>query len=234
MNRAAAGILDAATRWRATAIAVGTHARTGLPRALIGSVADAVLRSAEVPVIVTRDGTDRDSLRRVIVGIDASEPSTSAGAFGVELGFEQRIRMVYCTVSDTTSLLQPNVDLPFDPTPVLSQMRCSSRDALDAALMTANEAGVYPDTDIIDASDVGAGLCAAAVRHDSDAIVVGKHKRGEIERFLIGSTANAVILAADRPVIVVPAHAKFASAQALVGAADGPRMRRAQRRGRAG
>jgi len=36
----------------ADAIVMGTHGRTGLTRAVIGSVADRVLRRADVPVIL--------------------------------------------------------------------------------------------------------------------------------------------------------------------------------------
>jgi nucleotide-binding universal stress UspA family protein len=211
MNMPAAGILDAASRWNATAIAVGTHARRGLARVLIGSVADEVLRHANVAVIVTRQDTVRDSLERVIVGIDASEPSANASVFGVALSLEHHVQLLFCTVSDTASIKQANADLSFDPTPLLSEMRASARDALDAALQFANGLQVYPDTDVIDASDVGTALCEAAHRHDVDAIIIGSHRRSELQQLFIGSTAKAVILRADRPVIVIPAHAGFAS-----------------------
>ncbi|MEA2665209.1 MAG: hypothetical protein QOI11_2153 [Candidatus Eremiobacteraeota bacterium] len=205
---AAAGILDAALRWNATAIAVGTHARTGVAHALIGSVAEAVLRSAPVPVIVTREGAARESVARIVVGIDASEPSTNALDFAVGLGLEQRLRILYCTVADSGSIMRRGADPSFDPTPMLSVMRASARNALDAALQSANGAGLHPDTELTDAIDAGSGLCAVAGRHDADAIVIGNHQRGKLERFFLGSTAEAVIRHADRPVIVVPAHPK--------------------------
>lgn len=45
-------ILDAAHRIKADLIVVGTHGRTGLPRVLMGSVAEAVVRRSDIPVLV--------------------------------------------------------------------------------------------------------------------------------------------------------------------------------------
>jgi nucleotide-binding universal stress UspA family protein len=53
----AAGITEAAARIPADLIAMQTHGRHGLPRLLLGSVADKVLRSAAVPLLVQRPGT---------------------------------------------------------------------------------------------------------------------------------------------------------------------------------
>lgn len=45
-------ILEAATEWRADAIAMGTHGRTGLRHVLLGSVAERVMRQSPLPMIV--------------------------------------------------------------------------------------------------------------------------------------------------------------------------------------
>jgi nucleotide-binding universal stress UspA family protein len=43
-------------------VAVGTHGRSGLTRALLGSVAEAVVRRSKRPVIVVRSGMDTNEL----------------------------------------------------------------------------------------------------------------------------------------------------------------------------
>jgi nucleotide-binding universal stress UspA family protein len=48
------GILDRAEEWSADLIVMGTHGRTGVERALAGSVAERVIRLAPCPVLVTR------------------------------------------------------------------------------------------------------------------------------------------------------------------------------------
>lgn len=52
----AAAILETAESRGADLICIATHGRTGLPRLLLGSVADKVVRSAKVPVLVVRPG----------------------------------------------------------------------------------------------------------------------------------------------------------------------------------
>jgi nucleotide-binding universal stress UspA family protein len=51
---AAAEIVAAATSWGADLIAMATHGRGGLGRLLFGSVAEAVLRAAPMPVLMIR------------------------------------------------------------------------------------------------------------------------------------------------------------------------------------
>lgn len=52
----AEAILQAADEHRVDRIVVGTHGRTGLAHALLGSVAERVLRLAKVPVLVVKEG----------------------------------------------------------------------------------------------------------------------------------------------------------------------------------
>jgi nucleotide-binding universal stress UspA family protein len=57
-------ILDAAKKWRADLIVMGTHGRRGLNRLLLGSDAERVLRETPVPVMLIRAGEARRPVRR--------------------------------------------------------------------------------------------------------------------------------------------------------------------------
>lgn len=48
-------IVKAARKWQADLIVIGSHGRTGVQRALLGSVAEAVTRHAPCPVLVVRE-----------------------------------------------------------------------------------------------------------------------------------------------------------------------------------
>lgn len=60
----AQGILDAAEEWHADLIAVSTHGRGGVKRALLGSVADKVMRGATATVLVRRPESTRANSER--------------------------------------------------------------------------------------------------------------------------------------------------------------------------
>ena len=54
IGNAATEIVSAARDWPADLIVIGSHGRGGLKRALLGSVAEAVMRQAPCPVLVVR------------------------------------------------------------------------------------------------------------------------------------------------------------------------------------
>lgn len=53
-GRAASMIVGQASTWPADLIVMGTHGRTGFNHLLLGSVAEGVVRTATVPVLLTR------------------------------------------------------------------------------------------------------------------------------------------------------------------------------------
>ncbi|MDA8383847.1 MAG: universal stress protein [Betaproteobacteria bacterium] len=55
-RRVGAVIAEEAARWAADLIVIGTHGRRGIDRLLLGSVAEAVIRTAPVPVLLIRSG----------------------------------------------------------------------------------------------------------------------------------------------------------------------------------
>lgn len=57
-GRASDSILEAAKRWRADLIVMGTHGRRGMSRLAMGSDAELVVRSTPIPVLLVRERTD--------------------------------------------------------------------------------------------------------------------------------------------------------------------------------
>jgi nucleotide-binding universal stress UspA family protein len=55
------GILHQAEERSADLIAITTHGRSALPRLILGSVADKVVRASHVPVLVVRDRPPTDT-----------------------------------------------------------------------------------------------------------------------------------------------------------------------------
>src|SRR5579863_5532147 len=55
-DQCVASVLDAARRKKADLIVIGSHGRTGIPRAVLGSVAEGILRRSSIPVLVCHAG----------------------------------------------------------------------------------------------------------------------------------------------------------------------------------
>jgi nucleotide-binding universal stress UspA family protein len=60
-ERLAEVVADAATRFKADLIVVGTHGRRGLGRMMLGSGAEQIIRLAPVPVLVIRHNEKKDA-----------------------------------------------------------------------------------------------------------------------------------------------------------------------------
>lgn len=58
-GRVADSIVDEARNWKADLIVMGTHGRRGVSHLVLGSDAEAVVRSAPVPVLLVRPATTR-------------------------------------------------------------------------------------------------------------------------------------------------------------------------------
>ncbi len=73
-------ILDAASHGDVSSIVMTTHGRTGLRRAVLGSIAESVLRQARVPVFLIPaavPASDQPMLKHILVPVDGSELSNS-------------------------------------------------------------------------------------------------------------------------------------------------------------
>jgi nucleotide-binding universal stress UspA family protein len=62
----AAVVLEAAVELNADVVAVATHGRANLGRFLLGSVAQQVIQSARLPVLVRRPGSSDTSVKRTV------------------------------------------------------------------------------------------------------------------------------------------------------------------------
>ena len=227
-NNVAAGILDAAVRWNASAIVLGTHARTGASHALVGSVAEDVVRNTALPTVVVRERTIATPFRRIVVGIDYVEHSPDPSAFSLELARDRAVDVMYCCVIDTKTIGMPAGDLVFDPTDLIASTRASAEGMLAAAVAAANAVDVFPQREVADSNDIAAGILDVARRFGAHAIVVATHHRGGIERLIVGSTAESLMRHSQVPVVVVPPNRAIRSSLASHRTADVPKPATAQ------
>jgi nucleotide-binding universal stress UspA family protein len=70
-------ILEAAQLSRADLIIMGTHGRTGIRRALLGSVAENVVHHAPIPVLTIRNGSAA-AFRRILCPVNFTEAARTA------------------------------------------------------------------------------------------------------------------------------------------------------------
>lgn len=187
-------------------IVMSTHGRGGFQRFWLGSVTDAVLRQATVPVLLVRGA--RTVAKRIVgappfvratVPVDGSARAEEALSAVQALFGTGRARITLLHVLHPMSAVA-GMNLNRDPeTEVV-------RDYLEPlALATASETLEVRYEVKIDAH-VARVLLVAAEAHDADLIAIaGQGLRG-VQRYLVGSVADKLIRSASVPVLVVPVH----------------------------
>ncbi|QLG61674.1 universal stress protein [Halorarum salinum] len=187
-------------------VVMGTHGRTGVGRALMGSVTEKTVRTVRVPVLTVHEEGPRFEPSRVLLATDGSGPAARAERVGLALAGEFGATVEAVSVVDTAPLTAGS-DPVGQGTRALQDVREALTEGAEDAVATVEAdgeaAGVTVET------TVGEGrpherILAAARERDADVIVIGTHGRGGFERFVLGSVAEKVLRLSDRPVLVVP------------------------------
>lgn len=187
-------ILAVAAEESPAMIVMATHGATGLRRVLFGSVAQAVLRDAAVPVLVVhpfRPGgllkplkVGGTPIRRILVPVDPDGFAVAA------LPAVQRLAE------------------RFDAALVLVHAMDASRGAhLERLRRMADplEKEGIPVDFRFQQGDPVESILRLAEKEDVDLVVMASHGRRGLSRLLRGSVTEAVLRKSERPLLVVPA-----------------------------
>jgi nucleotide-binding universal stress UspA family protein len=217
------GIVDAAEQRGVDIIAMASHGRGAIGRAIFGSVADRVARTSPVPVLILR--TPHDDLphgdvvvRRVVVPLDGSPLAEEAlpVAASVARGIGAPIYVVRA-VDPASSL--PVAPGALGPTPVAtSEIVDRIYQELDAeASRTVSNAVAKLQKEGIETSGAtltGSPFSAISdITESDDLLVLTSHGRSGVGRWLLGSVAEKLVREAPAPVLLVPAAERVEAAR---------------------
>jgi nucleotide-binding universal stress UspA family protein len=198
---AAAGIIHLAEALDAALIVLASHGRSGLERAMLGSVADAVIRTATRPVLVIHPGatakTPPHPIRRILVPLDGSALSELALSHAVQLAeaFHAAIELFRAV---------PLVNAPF-------AWRAEAQDKLDTTLYLRGvrdrlEFGgevTQRQGEYLFHTSPAYALVEDAERFGEDLIVMTTHGHSGIVRWALGSVADATVRMSICPVLLI-------------------------------
>lgn len=205
---AARAITDYADAIRANVIVMGPHTRRRLDPGFLGTTADRVIRTADVPVLIVR-GELRLPLRRLLVPIDLSEPTSgvldTALRWGAGLGAGDGILPAPEVVEMEIVHVMPRIlapaELPFDRATVQPGMNAEVVDAVERAGRTS---AVRVTEEVLWGDRPDREIVCFARETGSELVVMATHGHGMVKRALIGSTASGVARAAPCPVLLLP------------------------------
>jgi nucleotide-binding universal stress UspA family protein len=199
-----AGIVGLAGNRACDLIAMGTHARTGLARALIGSTTEGVLRRSRVPVLAVHAETRLRQgvlLRTALVAIDDSDPADAAVALSAKLLRACGTHLILCNVADTRDIYEMAGTYGYDPRQFVHEALANAHAMLERALARLGSSDAA-EMAVLEGEPVEA-IVDGAERYLVDLIVIGSHGRRGLRRLLLGSVAEHVVRRSKVPVLVV-------------------------------
>jgi nucleotide-binding universal stress UspA family protein len=183
-------------------IAMSTHGRGGLGRALYGSVADDVLRRTAVPILlVPAPAAPRPpdgGLRPVLVALDGSELAEASLGPAADLARAGGAGLVLLRVVDPSAGLGRHASV--------ASARSEARRYLDALRRRLRR----PRGDVTSRVRVGPvapTILAAAAELGAGAIALGTHGRSGLGRLVMGSVATGLIEHGSLPLLLVSSAA---------------------------
>jgi nucleotide-binding universal stress UspA family protein len=208
----ASDIVDWASATGADAIVMATHGRTGLGRALMGSVADRVLRASRVPVLLPHPGVHQiRRLKTMVVPVDGSPGAAFAltAAAPLARATEAKLALVRASVPMPLWIYDPTLGLdtgPFIDRSWDEQERETAEAYAQSIAARLRRVGL--DAHGWGVSGLpGPAIVSFARSMDADLIVMSTHGRLGVARSVLGSVADEVVRHSGLPVLLLRRNA---------------------------
>jgi nucleotide-binding universal stress UspA family protein len=180
-------------------VVMTTHARGGLSRAWLGSVADGLVRQAAAPVLLLRPGRQGLPLagagpvfRRILLPVDGGAAQERMAEYAIAAAGTAGVAYTLLRVV-TEGALSTRRALPRRAT-------VQATVELEAERLRAHGVRVQPQVVVND--DPADAILRHAAEHDIDLIAMATRSRGGMERLLLGSVADRVVRQAGIPVLL--------------------------------
>jgi nucleotide-binding universal stress UspA family protein len=170
------------------------------------------LREAGLPQEFSLHHYREDMFKRIVVPIDGSASAEKAFDVAMRLAKSEGAQLAVCSVVDpiTVASVSPmgaSADI------LIADMEQEAQREVDGAVATARREGIDASGTVLNGVAYNE-ILSYTKRQNADAIVMGTHGRGGLQRLFLGSVAESVLREAPCPVIVVRDEAKVSSAAA--------------------
>ena len=195
-------VLDYADTVEAELIVLGTHGRRGLQRFLLGSVAEAIVRRASVPVLTVREHARvPEAIQHILVPTDFSEDARMAlrEAARWAAHFRARLTLLHVLAPAVIPVSVTEVAAVYEVVPGLQER---IQEELTRWIEAEVPESVSSDVRI-EEGPVDLTILEQARQEQADLIVMATHGRSGVARWLLGSVTERVLRQAPCPVLTL-------------------------------
>ncbi|MBI4201846.1 MAG: universal stress protein [Chloroflexi bacterium] len=202
-------IISEAERAPDTIIAMSTHGRSGVGRWALGSVADRVARHATAPALIVHPQTSYVAAPRLataIAPVDGSELAEQALPVARELAKALSLSLVLVRAVPLPVLIsdaQYGAALGNYYQDVLDMNQQQAEEYMDRATAAQKAAGIENVNGIVSIGSPTRVILDVISEMPGSITIMTSHGRSGPSRWVLGSVADHIIRASDRPVLLV-------------------------------
>ncbi len=197
-------IVDEALRNKSSMIVMGRRGRTGLQRLMMGSVTARVIGHAPCSVLVVPKTAQLD-FKRIVVATDGSKYSIAAASEAIGLAKRNGSALTVISVVPSELTTPTDIDFTVNQREFIAEKEMHEAEKNAKAVKeAAQKEGIEAKAFVLSGKPPEA-IIQTAQDKNADLIMLGSHGRTGMEKFLMGSVAERVIVLSACPVLVVKA-----------------------------
>ncbi len=192
-------------------IAMSTHGRNMLTRAILGSVTDRVLHTSAIPVLaITPEkakqyGEGRTTLTKIVVPLDGSETAEQALPYARELAEKMSLEVIVARSVNEFPTYTPYAAalLYNDHEPMMVGIEADAAEYLKGIVKRVKASGLEARSKLLRGA-TAPNIIQLARDTEENMIAITTHGRSGFRRLMLGSVTEAVVRGAGDPVLVIP------------------------------
>jgi nucleotide-binding universal stress UspA family protein len=199
-------------------VVMRTHGRSGLARAVLGSVAERIVKQSPTPVLLLPPGERTEApgaIRSILVPVDGSPGGSLALGIAQELARQSAASLQLLQVVQPVPPYQSSALLMYGPVDVRpawdEDSHAAAQAHVEALASRLTARGLAAQSEALSANSVPEAIVANAREHACDLIVMSSHAHTGAARTFVGSVTDAVVRSAHCPVLVIRRDAEAES-----------------------
>jgi nucleotide-binding universal stress UspA family protein len=194
-------IVDEAVKRRSTMIIMGRRGRSGLKRLMMGSVTSRVIGHAPCNVLVVPKAA-RVEFKSLVVATDGSKYSMAAASEAIGLAKQNKSDLTVISVVPSELMTPTDIDFTMNQKELIADKEMQEAEKnVKAVKEAAQKEGVAVKALVMSGRPADA-IIEIARDKNADLIVLGSHGRTGLEKLLMGSVTERVIVLAPCAVLV--------------------------------
>ncbi|MCK9418259.1 MAG: universal stress protein [Nitrospirae bacterium] len=195
-------ISDEAAKNKVSMIIMGRRGRSGLKRLMMGSVTSRVIGHAPCNVLVVPKAAQVD-FKSIVVATDGSKYSLAAASEAIGLAKQNKSELTVISVVPSELMTPTDIDLTMTHKELIADKEMHEAEKnVKSVKEAAQKEGVAVKAFVMSGRPADA-IIEIARDKNADLIVLGSHGRTGLEKLLMGSVAERVIVLSSCAVLVV-------------------------------